>query len=115
MASHLTMEERDRIAHLLCQHANQKEIAQALQRSPATISRELQRNRRGPEYYAAQAQRESERRRRERPLLRKMEDPEINNSVRTGLAQDWAPAQIAGRMKQQDSDKDVSPQTIYAW
>ena len=115
MASHLTMEERDRIAQGRCQHASQTEIAQALGRSPATISRELRRNRTGGEYYAAQAQQESERRRRERPLVRKMDDPEINEVVRTGLAREWAPEQIAGRMKQQDSEHCVSPQTIYAW
>jgi transposase, IS30 family len=115
MASHLTMEERDRIAQLRCRQASQKEIARALGRSPATVSRELRRNRQGPEYYAAQAQRESERRRRERPLSRKMEDPQINQAVRSGLAQEWAPAQIAGRMKLQAGDHDVSPQTIYAW
>jgi IS30 family transposase len=109
------MEERDRIAQLRCRQASQKEIARALGRSPATVSRELQRNRQGREYYAAQAQRESERRRRERPLSRKMEDPQINQAVRSGLAQEWAPAQIAGRMKLQAGDRDVSPQTIYAW
>ena len=37
MARHLTMEERDRIAQLKHQGASQKEIAQALQRSPSTI------------------------------------------------------------------------------
>jgi transposase, IS30 family len=115
MACHLTMEERDRIARLQCQHASQSEIAQALGRSPATISRELRRNRRGCEYYAAQAQRESQRRRRERPLGSKMDDPEINRTVRAGLAREWAPEQIAGRMKQQESKRRVSPQTIYAW
>ena len=45
MASHLTTEERDRIVQLRHRGANQKEIARALTRSPATISREL---RRGP-------------------------------------------------------------------
>jgi len=115
MASHLTMEERDRIAQWRCQHASQTEIAQALGRSPATISRELRRNRTGREYYAAQAQRESERRRRERPLVGKIDDPEINRTVRAGLAQEWAPEQITGRMKQQKSKRCVSPQTIYAW
>jgi IS30 family transposase len=115
MACHLTMEERDRIARLQCQQASQSEIAQALGRSPATISRELRRNRRGCEYYAAQAQRESQRRRRERPLVSKMDDPEINRTVRAGLAREWAPEQIAGRMKQQESKRRVSPQTIYAW
>jgi IS30 family transposase len=115
MASHLTLEERDRIAQLRHQGADQKEIAQAVGRCPSTISRELRRNRTDGEYYAAQAQREAERRREERPLVRKMEDPEINEAVRAGLAQEWAPEQIAGRMQQQDSDHRVSSQTIYAW
>ena len=118
MAKHLTLEERDRIAQLRYQEADQKEIAQALRRSPATISRELRRNGTGGDYYAAQAQRESQRRRRERPLVRKMEDPQINQQVRSGLTHEWSPEQISGRMKQQRPDDDkrtVSPQTIYAW
>ena len=118
MPSHLTLDERDRIAHLRHQGANQKDIACVIGRCRSTISRELRRNRTDGEYYAAQAQRESERRRRERPLARKMDDPTINDTVRTGLAQEWAPEQIAGRMKQQFPDRSegrVSPQTIYAW
>ena len=70
MPHQLTMEERDRIAQLRGQGANQQEISQALGRSPATISRERRRNRTGGEFYPAQAQRESQRRRRERPLER---------------------------------------------
>ena len=118
MPSHLTVEERDSIAQLRHQGADQKEIARAVGRCPSTISRELRRNRTGDVYHAAQAQRESERRRRERPLLRKMDDPQINEAVRSGLAQEWAPEQIAGRMEQQhpdDPDRRVSPQTIYTW
>jgi IS30 family transposase len=115
MASHLTLEERDRIAQLRHQGADQKEIAQATRRSRSTISRELQRNRTEGEYYAAQAQREAERRRRERPLVRKMDDPEINEAVRSGLAHEWSPEQIEGRMAQQRSDRRVSSQTIYTW
>ncbi len=115
MARHLTLEERDRIAQLRHQGAEQKEIARALGRCPSTISRELRRNGRDGEYYAAQAQREAERRRRERPLLRKMEDPQINAAVRAGLAHQWSPEQIAGRMRQQASGRRVSSQTIYTW
>lgn len=115
MAEHLTLEERDRIAQLLSQGADQKEIARDLGRCPCTISRELQRNRTADDYYAGQAQREAERRRRERPILRKMDDPKINETVRAGLAQEWAPEQIAGRMQQHGADCRVSPQTIYAW
>jgi transposase, IS30 family len=115
MANHLTLEERDRIAQLRHQGADQKEIAHALGRCPATISRELRRNRTDGDYYAAQAQREAQRRRWERPLVRKMDDPEINEVVRAGLAHEWAPEQIAGRMQQQDSERQVSAQTIYTW
>lgn len=118
MPSHLTVEERDSIAQLRHQGADQKEIARAVGRCPSTISRELRRNRTDDQYYAAQAQRESERRRRERPLVRKMDDPQINEAVRSGLAQEWAPEQITGRLKQQDPDhldRCVSPQTIYTW
>ena len=85
MANHLTLEERDRIAQLRFHGADQKEIAEAVGRSPSTISRELRRNRTDDEYFAAQAQREAERRRQERPLVRKMDDPEINETVRAGL------------------------------
>jgi IS30 family transposase len=115
MANHLTSEERDRIAQLRCRGAEQQEIARTLGRSAATISRELRRNRTNDEYGAAQAQRQAERRRRERPLVRKMDDPKINETVRAGLARNWSPEQIAGRMRQQAADGRVSPQTIYAW
>jgi len=115
MARHLTPEERDRIAQLLHQGAQQKEIARAVSRSPSTISREFRRNRTGDGYYAAQAQREAERRRRERPIVRRMDVPEINAMVRRGLTHEWSPEQIAGRMQQQDSNRRVSAQTIYAW
>ena len=115
MANHLTLEERDRIVQLQCRGADQKEIARAMGRSPSTISRELRRNRTGGEYLAAQAQRAAEQRREERPLLRKMDVPEINEAVRSGLAQEWSPDQIAGRMRQQASEHCISAQTIYTW
>jgi IS30 family transposase len=115
MAHHLTPEERDRIAQLRHRGADQKEIAKAVARCPSTISRELRRNRTDGEYHAAQAQRKAELRRQERPLVRKMEDPRIDQAVRAGLAQEWAPEQIEGRMRQQDSDRCVSAQTIYTW
>lgn len=115
MSQNLTLEERDWLARLRYQGANQKEIARKRGRSPSTNSRELRRNSMGGEYYAAQAQREAERRRRERPLVRKMDDPRINEAVRSRLTHEWAPQQIAEQMRQQDTDRRVSAQTIYAW
>ena len=50
------------------------------------------------------------------PLVRKMDAPAINAIVRAGLAQDWSPEQIEGRLKQQQVDQPggcVSAQTIY--
>lgn len=115
MPNHLTSIERDRIAELCLQHFTQKDIAQALGRSPGTISRELQRNRTGNKYYPAQAQRQSEQRRRDRPLVRKMDDPAISHAVRSGLAQDWSPEQIVGQMQALGTKATISHQTIYAW
>ena len=115
MPSHLTIEERDRLAQLRHQGASQKEIAQALARDKGTISRELRRNATGEVYLSGQAQQKSERRRCTRPLVRKMDDPEINQAVRAELAQEWSPQQISGRLKQQAAKRSVSHQTIYTW
>jgi len=115
MATHITLDERYRIAHLRRLQASQRRIARVLGRCPSTVSRELKRNGNEGGYDAAQAQRFSQQRRRERPIARKMADPEINRRVRTGLAQDWAPAQIAGRMKWENHERRVSHQTIYSW
>ena len=118
MPGHLTIEERDRLAQLLLQHATQSEIARALGRSRATISRELKRNRTGDDYWAAQAQQYAEQRRRDRPLQLKMDREPIRSLVEQRLAQWWSPEQIAGRLRlefPETSARQVSPQTIYAW
>ena len=88
-----------------------------MNRSPATISRELRRNGTGNDYFAAQAQQQSEHRRRERTITRKMDQPQIDEAVRRGLARYWSPEQIAGRLKLDDSDDQpqVSARTIYNW
>jgi IS30 family transposase len=111
------MEERDRIAELRHHGANQKEIARALNRSPGTISRELRRNGTGTEYLAAQAQERARRRRQERPLTRKMEQPEINQAVRWWLTQTWSPEQIEGRLQLEhpEGKRPLTARTIYSW
>ena len=52
------------------------------------------------------------------PWVRKMDDPQLNEAVRTCLTQEWSPAQIAGRLEQEHPDspmRRVSAQTIYTW
>lgn len=117
MAGHLTVEERDRIAQLFHQGADQREIAAALNRNPGTISRELRRNGSDGGYFAGRAHERAQRRRQERPLVRKMDKPEINEAVRHGLAQYWSPEQIAGRLQLEESDhhRPISARSIYTW
>lgn len=118
MTGHLTAAERDLIAQLFQQGTEQQQIARTLGRHPATISRELKRNRTNRQYLAAQAQQHAERRRSQRPIQRKMDDPAIALSVQLQLAQGWSPEQIAGRMKREhpeDTAPCVSAPTIYAW
>lgn len=118
MTGHLTMDERDRIAQLRHRGFGPSAIAAELGRARSTISRELQRNAVGQEYHAAQAQAKAERRRRQRPLDRKMDRPETDKFVRCGLANYCSPDQIAGRLKQEFPDqpeRHVSAQTIYTW
>jgi IS30 family transposase len=118
MCHQLTVEERDRLAQLRGDGASKKEIARALKRSPSTISREIHRNSTEDEYLPGQAHRLAACRRRDRPLERKMDHPDLNHDVRSGLSQEWSPEQIAGRSKidhPDDTDRHVSPQTIYTW
>jgi len=112
------MDERDRIAQLHERGFLQSQIAEVMGRDPGTISRELARNRVGDEYFAAQAHKRAQQRRRQRPLARKLDDPELNEEVRRGLAQEWSPEQIAGTQKRAHSDdarRRVSARTIYTW
>ena len=118
MASHLTPDERDRLAQLHQRGVPQKEIAAAINRSKSTISRELRRNAIDGEYFPVAAQRCADERRRQRPLIRKMERREVNEYVRHGLANFWSPDQIAGRARWEFPDqpeRHIAPQTIYAW
>jgi IS30 family transposase len=114
----LTLEEREVISQMRFSGAGPTAIARRLNRSPSTISRELARNSDRQGYRAVAAQERTQRRRRERLVARKMDDPLINESVRAGLASEWSPEQIAGRLKHEhprQPERWVSHQTIYRW
>ena len=118
MASHLTVEEREVIAHMHGAGKMQTQIADRLGRSKSTISRELRRNRSRNGYWATAAQRKADRRRSERPWTAKMQRPEVRRYVAERLRQRWSPDQIAGRARSDfpgDRRRQVSPPTIYAW
>ena len=115
----LSMQEREMVSQLWAAGHNRKAIAERLGRNRSTIGRELKRNGAADgSYLAVTAQEQAVRRRRERPLVRKLQRPELNAAVRSRLSRAWSPDQIAGRLKKdypQDQAFHVAPQTIYAW
>jgi IS30 family transposase len=118
MASHLTLEERELIAHLHRAGKMQTEIAEQLGRNKSTICRELRRNHSPNGYWAVAAQRKSQQRRRERPWTAKMQRPEMRRYVQQHLRQYWSPDQIAGRARRDfpaDRRRQISAPTIYDW
>lgn len=118
MASHLTLQERERISQMVHAQRNQAEIARRLGRHPATISRELRRNRSPNGCWASAAQATANARRSDRPWICKMERPEVARYVRERLRQRWSPDEIAGRSRDDfpcDPRRRVSRQTIYTW
>lgn len=118
MAEHLTFVERERISQMHDAGESQAAIAEELGRSPSTISRELSRNSVAGEYSAMAAEHLKRERRRKRPLVRKMDQPDVAEFVRTNLVRAWSPDQIAGRSKREFADdrrRQISHQTIYTW
>lgn len=118
MAQYLTMDEREVISQMAYAGKSKAGIARRLGRHRCTIGRELKRNSPGKSYQAVAAPRHAEERCRNRPLVRKMDRADVNEAVRSGLAQCWSPDQIAGRLKREhrgDRQRQVSHQTIYDW
>ena len=118
MAKQITFDERVRIEEFLDQQWSPAEIARKLSRSEATISRELSRNGCQGLYLAKLAQAQAQLRRRERPLVRKMDRPEIREPVQNGLIDLWAPDQISGAQRTRlpnEPQRHVSASTIYRW
>jgi IS30 family transposase len=98
--------------------ASKAEIATELGRARSTIGREIARNSVAGDYSAVTAQALAQQRRRERPLTRKMDEPDVSKFVRSRLVCSWSPDQIAGRSKSDFADdrrRQISHQTIYAW
>ena len=117
MSGHLTVEEREVIAQRNAEGWFQKDIARELGRDKGTLSRELRRNRSPTGYFPARAHEQAAQRRRERPLVRKMEQPELRRFVSEALKQRTPPVNIAGRSKILFKDKkcQISHQSIYTW
>lgn len=115
----LNIVERETVSQMWSAGHSRKSIAERLGRNKSTIGRELKRNgQTDGSYSAIIAQERAADRRRERPLVRKCQRPELNAAVRSRLTKEWSPDQIAGRLAYdhpQDPRFQVRPQTIYTW
>lgn len=116
--AHLSFEDRRKIARWHDSKMPVLEIAERLGRHRATIHRELKRNRfvdaelqHLSGYFALNAQSKAEARRADqRKLIRHRN---LHGVVVEQLKTGWTPEQIAGRLRLDGSDLQVSHETIY--
>ena len=112
---HLTQEERDIISILHAKLYGVRKIARELGRSPATISRELNRKEavyfKG-DYIGSQTHKKVKITWAKSHNKKKLTDAEVREYVIRGLQHGWSPEAIAGRLKMKFGVK-VSYSTIY--
>lgn len=115
-ANHLTLEEREEIRAGLSAKMSIRAIAQSLNRSPSTISREVNRNR-GRRWYKAIAADNRAWRCAKRPKACALEiNRELRQTVIEKLQLFWSPEQIAGWLRRHYPgcvSMHVSHETIY--
>ena len=113
---HLTLSEREEIRAGLSAKKSIRAIARSLNRSPSTISREIQRNR-GRRYYKAVDANNRAKRMSKRPKQCLLdENSELKNLVLQKLELKWSPEQISGwlkKMRPYRASMQISAETIY--
>jgi IS30 family transposase len=114
--THLTLEERERLAVLKAGELSLRGIAARLGRAPLTISRELRRNALPKGGYLPVYAEGCYRERRQRPAILER-DPKLGRFVYKRLLEGWTPEQIAGWLRRGEERglHAVSPETIYAF
>lgn len=114
MYRQITGEERYTIAVLRRAGHRPAAIARALGRHRSTIIRELRRNRRSDGIYLPAIADGRARRRRSVSRRNRQFGEDAWRLVRAGLAQEWSPDQIAGRLRADDVLR-ISHETIYRY
>jgi len=116
---YLCLDERLQIADLHLAGSGIRVIARQLGRSPATISRELVRNRPASTSRRTYAPYAAQKRAAEqglRPKTSKFDNAELASVVQTKLCLKWSPEQISDHLAVTFADRQemrVSPETIY--
>jgi IS30 family transposase len=114
--THLTLEEREKLYALKEQKLSLRDIAVRLNRSHATLSRELRRNRRffAP-YIPCHANRYAKRRIQLYRATAALKQQEIYDYVLEKLQLKWSPETIAGRLPLDHPGLSIHFETIYRY
>lgn len=115
---HLTRVERGKIALLHNNNTSVRKIAEALERSPSSISREINRNKTERSYKADTAHVKYKDRRKRSRRHSRLEDTSLINYVEERLLLTWSPEQVANRMKYEYPENlgmRIAFSTIYRW
>src|SRR5918998_112008 len=114
--THLTLDERERLAALKAEGLGLRAIAAGLGRAASTISRELRRNALPRGGYLPVHAEGCYLERRQRPAILE-HDAELGRFVRERLLEGWTPEQIAGWLKRGEERqlRPISAETIYAF
>ena len=112
----LTLAERETISRGLARRLSLRAIAEQLDRSPSTISREISRNGGYFSYRAHRAEKAASERAKRPQACKLDQQPILVKLIAQKLQGNWSPQQIAGWLKRQypnDECKRVSHETIY--
>ncbi|MCQ3802923.1 MAG: helix-turn-helix domain-containing protein [bacterium] len=115
MAARLVFEERCAIEAMIEVKVSTQQTADALDRHPSTVRREINRGCGRDAYRAEDAQAEAEVRGRRPKIPKLVTDPQLADAVSEGLKMGWSPHAIAADLRNEclDSDRRVCAETIY--
>jgi len=115
--SHLYHDEREIIMLRLYGNVSRRKIAQEINRSPSSITREIKRNcdLRTGEYRALLAQKKTDTRRKNASRRERLDNHILRRQVEELLCIGWSPEQIAGRLKLEQYKTGTNHESIYLW
>lgn len=109
---HFSIEEREEIQQGIWNKESVRGIAERLERSPSSVSREINKNIPAHQrrYTSRLAETRAQSKRHEKQG--RIQDPDLRTEVIAGLKEGWSPEQVAGRIKEKKLGS-ISYETIY--
>lgn len=114
---HLTIQERETIQLMLWEKKSIRAIAVALNRSPSSISREINKNKDalGRRFYIPRtAHQKALKKRKSRGRKNRLKNQKVRAYVLACLKKKWSPEQISGRI-QSEINQTISHEAIYQY